>query len=297
MTKNLNQLISKAKVFHTFALPMEIGKINKLTVARATDNGYYLVDDDDNEVLLPNAYVTDDLKIADEIEVFVYKDSEDRIVATTLKPYVQFEEFAYLQVKEVNDYGAFMDWGLPKDLMVPFAEQTEKMKEGNWYLIFLLIDEQTERLIGSGNVNEFTYTDEIDINQGDEVDLLLYDMTELGMNVIVNNLYRGLIFKSDIHKNIQPGDRIKGYVKQVREDGKIDILLEPAGYDNSIDKNSDIILSALKENDGFLNLTDKSTPEDIKHKLGLSKKAFKKGLGKLYKQKIVELSEDGIKLL
>ncbi len=276
---------------------MEIGIINKLIAARSTDNGYYLTDNDGNEVLLPNAYVDDDLKIGDEIEVFVYKDSEDRIVATTLKPYVQFEEFAYLKVKEVNDYGAFMDWGLPKDLMVPFAEQTEKMKEGNWYLIFLLEDEQTERLIGSSKVNEFTFTTEIDVNTGDEVDLLLYNMTELGMNVIVNNMYKGLIFKSDIHKNIKPGDRIKGFVKQVREDGKIDIILEPAGYKNSIDPNSDIILSALKENDGFLNLTDKSAPEDIKRILGLSKKAFKNGLGNLYKQKIVELNKDGIKLL
>ena len=276
---------------------MEIGKTNKLIAARSTDNGYYLTDNDGNEVLLPNAYVADDLKIGNEIEVFVYKDSEDRIVATTLKPYVQFEEFAYLKVKEVNDYGAFMDWGLPKDLMVPFAEQTEKMKEGNWYLIFLLEDEQTERLIGSSKVNEFTFTTEIDVNTGDEVDLLLYNITELGMNAIVNNMYKGLIFKSDIHKNIKPGDRIKGFVKQVREDGKIDILLEPAGYKNSIDKNSDIILSALKENDGFLNLTDKSAPEDIKRILGLSKKAFKNGLGNLYKQKIVELNEDGIKLL
>ncbi len=276
---------------------MEIGKTNKLITARSTDNGYYLTDNDGNEVLLPNAYVADDLKIGDEIEVFVYKDSEDRIVATTLKPYVQFEEFAYLKVKEVNDYGAFMDWGLPKDLMVPFAEQTEKMKEENWYLIFLLEDEQTERLIGSSKVNEFTFTTEIDVNTGDEVDLLLYNMTELGMNAIVNNMYKGLIFKSDIHKNIKPGDRIKGFVKQVREDGKIDIILEPAGYKNSIDKNSDIILSALKENNGFLNLTDKNTPEEIKRILGLSKKAFKNGLGNLYKQKIVELNEDGIKLL
>ncbi len=276
---------------------MEIGKINKLTAARSTDNGYYLTDNDGNEVLLPNAYVADDLKIGNEIEVFVYKDSEDRIVATTLKPYVQFEEFAYLKVKEVNDYGTFMDWGLPKDLMVPFAEQTEKMEEGNWYLIFLLEDEQTERLIGSSKVNEFTFTTEIDVNTGDEVDLLLYNITELGMNAIVNNLYKGLIFKSDIHKNIKPGDRIKGFVKQVREDGKIDIILEPAGYKNSIDTNSDIILSILKENDGFLNLTDKSAPEDIKRILGLSKKAFKNGLGNLYKQKIVELNENGIKLL
>ena len=276
---------------------MEIGKINKLTVARATDFGNYLEDDAGNEVLLPNAYVTDDLNIDDEIEVFVYNDSEGRIVATTLKPYVQLEEFAFLQVKEVNKYGAFMDWGLPKDLMVPFAEQTKKMEGKKWYLIFLIKDEQTDRLIGSGKVNKFVNFKDIDVKQGDEVDLLLYKMTELGMNTIVNNIYKGLIFTSNIHKNIQPGDRIKGYVKQVREDGKIDILLEPIGYENSIDKNSGIILSVLKENNGFLDLTDKSAPEDIKHKLGLSKKAFKKGLGNLYKQKIVELNEDGIKLL
>ena len=275
---------------------MEIGKTNKLTAARSTDNGFYLTDNEGNEVLLPNAYVSDDLSIGHEIEVFVYKDSEDRIVATTLKPYIQFEEFAYLQAKEVNDYGAFMDWGLTKDLMVPFAEQSVRMEKGKWYLIFLLRDDQTERLIGSNKVKDFVFFKDIDVKEGDEVDLLLYDMTELGMNAIVNNLYKGLIFNSDIHKNIQPGDRIKGYVKQVREDGKIDLLLEPLGYKNSIDKNYDIILSALKENDGLLKLTDKSTPEEIKQKLGMSKKAFKRGLGKLYKQKIIELTEEGFKL-
>lgn len=276
---------------------MEIGKINKLTVARRTDNGCYLEDENENEVLLPNAYVTDDLKISDEIEVFVYKDSEDRIVATTLKPYIQFEEFAYLQVKEVNDYGAFIDWGLPKDLMVPFAEQTVKMVEGNWYLIFLLEDTETERLIGSNKIKDFLFFKDIDVKEGDEVDLLLYDMTELGMNAVVNNLYKGLIFKSDIHKVIKPGDKIKGYVKQVREDGKIDIILEPAGYTKSVDHNTDIIISALKENNGFLNITDKNTPDEINSLLGLSKKAFKKAIGKLYKEKKIELNEKGIKLL
>lgn len=282
---------------HTFAQAMEIGEINKLTVARTTDNGSYLEDNEGNEVLLPNAYVTDDLNIEDEIEVFIYKDSEDRIVATTLKPYVQLEQFAFLQVKEVNQYGAFLDWGLPKDLMVPFAKQNKKMEEGKSYLIFLLKDEQTDRLVGSAKVNEYVYFEDIDVKQGDEVDLLLYKSTDLGMNAIINNMYKGLIFTSDIHKNIKAGDKIKGYVKQVREDGKIDIQLEPIGYENSIDKNSNIILSAIKENNGFLELTDKSNPEDIKSKLCLSKKAFKKGLGNLYKQKLVELGEDGIKLL
>lgn len=276
---------------------MEIGKINKLTVARRTDNGCYLEDENENEVLLPNAYVTDDLKISDEIEVFVYKDSEDRIVASTLRPYIQFEEFAYLQVKEVNDYGAFIDWGLPKDLMVPFAEQTVKMLEGNWYLIFLLEDTETERLIGSNKIKDFLFFKDIDVKEGDEVDLLLYEMTELGMNAVVNNLYKGLIFKSDIHKTIKPGDKIKGFIKQVREDGKIDIILEPAGYTKSVDQNTEIIISALKESDGFLNITDKNTPDEIKSILGLSKKAFKKAIGKLYKEKKIELNEKGIKLL
>lgn len=275
---------------------MKIGRINKLTAARSTDNGFYLTDNDGNEVLLPNAYVSGELAIGHEIEVFVYKDSEDRIVATTLSPYIQFEEFAYLQAKEVNDFGAFMDWGLPKDLMVPFAEQAVRMEKGKWYLVFLLEDEQTERLIGSNKIKDFVFFKDIDVKAGDEVDLLLYEMTELGMNAIVDNMYKGLIFKSDIHKNIKPGDKIKGYVKLVREDGKIDLLLEPLGYKNSIDKYTEIILSAIKENDGLLNLTDKSSAEEIKEKLGLSKKAFKKAVGKLYKEKIVELSDEGVKL-
>ena len=276
---------------------MEIGRIEKLKADRATDFGFYLIDEDENEVLLPNAYVSDDLKVGDEIEVFIYKDSEDRIVATTLKPYVQLEEFAYLQVKEVNDYGAFLDWGLPKDLFVPFAEQKEKMKEGEWYLVFVVMDDHSERLLASSMLNKYVYYDDIDISQGDEVDLLLYELSDLGMNAIVDNMYKGLIFKSDIHKNIKPGDRIKGYVKQVRSDGKIDIQLEPLGYKNSIDPNSKIIIDALNENNGFLDVTDKSAPDIIKFKLGLSKKAFKKALGHLYKQKLVSISDDGIKLL
>jgi hypothetical protein len=276
---------------------MKIGKTNKLRIVRSTDNGYYLEDDESNEVLLPNAYITDEMKMDDEIEVFLYKDSEDRIVATTEKPYVYLEEFAWLKVKEVNDFGAFIDWGLQKDLLVPFAEQNEKMKEGNWYLIFLLEDEETERLIGSAKVNEFVFFDDIDVKQGDEVDLLLYDRTDLGMNAIVNNLYRGLIFESDIHKEINPGEKLKGYVKQVREDGKIDLVLEPLGYKNTIDKNCEVILAAIKENNVILNLSDKTAPEIISKTLGISKKAFKKGLGKLYKEKQVEITPEGIILL
>jgi predicted RNA-binding protein (virulence factor B family) len=167
----------------------------------------------------------------------------------------------------------------------------------NWYLIFLLKEEGTGKLIGSNKVNDFVFFDEIDLKAGDEVDLLLYRTTDLGMNTIVNNLYKGLIFNSNIHKNITPGDKLKGYVKEVREDGNIDVLLEPPGYKGSIDKNSRVILEALSVNDGFLELNDKSDPEDIKFVLGLSKKAFKRSLGNLYKQKLVEIYKDGIKLL
>ncbi len=276
---------------------MEIGRIQKLIADRETEFGYYLIDEDNNEVLLPNAYITDDIKLGAEIEVFIYKDSEDRIVATTIKPYVQVEEFAYLQVKEVNNYGAFLDWGLPKDLLVPYAEQKEKMKAGEWYLVFVVLDEQSERLVASSMLNKYVFFDDIDISQGDEVKLLLYELSELGMNAIVDNMYKGLIFKSDIHKNIKPGDRIKGYVKQVRSDGKIDIQLEPLGYKNSIDPNSNIILKALNDNNGFMDITDKSAPDEIKLRLGLSKKAFKKALGHLYKQKLISLDDNGIRLL
>lgn len=275
---------------------MEIGKTNTLRINRATDNGLYLVDNEFEEVLLPNAYVTEELKIGDNIDVFIYKDSEDRLVATTEEPLIKLNEFAYLQVKDVNRFGAFIDWGLPKDLMVPFAEQNKKMEPGEWYLIFLALDEETNRLFGSNKVNDFVFFTEIDVKEGDEVDLLLYEMNDLGMQAIVNNLYKGLIFKSDIHKEIKAGERLKGYVKNVRDDGKIDILLEPMGYKNVIDKNSDLILSTLKEKEGFLKLSDKSTPEEIKEILGMSKKNFKKVIGNLYKKKLIEITNDGIRI-
>jgi len=276
---------------------MEIGKINKLKVSELDTNNYYLLDDSNNKAHLKKDEVTENLIIGDEIEAFIYKDTDDDFVATTTKPYIQIEEFAFLKVKSVNKFGAFIDWGLSMDLLVPFSEQTGRLEEDNWYLFFLLIDEKTGRLIASRKLNEFVFFDKIDVEQGEQVDLLLYDLTDLGMNAIVNNMFKGLIFSSDIHKNINPGDKIKGYVKQVREDGKIDIVLEPLGYKQSIDKNAEIILMALNDNDGFLELHDKSNPEDIKQILGLSKKSFKKGLGYLYKQKLIELGTDGIKLI
>ncbi len=275
---------------------MEIGKINRLVVARRSDYGLYLVDNADNEVLLPNAYVTEEMSIADELEVFLYKDSEDRLVATTLTPKVQLERFAYLQVKDTNQHGAFLDWGLPKDLMVPHMEQSSKMEEGNWYLIFLFLDEQTNRLVASSKINDFFFYEDVDVQEGDEVDLLIYKKTDLGYNVVVNNMFKGLIYHNQLFKSIQLGDSTKGYVKFIREDGKIDVVLEKQGYENTIDEHSKAVLDELNENDGYLSLNDKSSPEDIKFQLEMSKKNFKKAIGSLYKQKLIEFTEDGIKL-
>lgn len=276
---------------------MQIGLINKLKVNRVTDEGYHLVDDTNNEALLPKTFVNDKVSTGDEINVFVYNDLDDRTVATTTKPDILLDHFAFLKVTAMRKGDVFMDWGMPDDLLVPYAEQAQRMLVDNWYLIFLLKDEETGKLIGSNKVNDFVFFDEIDLKVGDEVELLVYKTTDLGMNAIVNNLHKGLIFTSDIHKNINPGERIKGYVKHVREDGNIDLLLEPLGFKESIDKNSRVILDALSVSDGFLELTDKSAPEDIKFILGLSKKAFKRSLGNLYKQKLVEIYNDGIKLL
>lgn len=275
---------------------MKLGKTNLLKVSQLTELGYLLEDEDSKNILLPKATVTAKLAIDDTIDVFVYKDSDARLMATTQKPTIQLEQFAFLQVKDVNKIGAFMDWGISKDLLVPYSEQTVRMKTGEWHLVFMLLDEETNRLIGSCKENEFVFFDEIDVAEGDEVDLLVYSRTDLGFNAIVNNLYKGLIFNSNVHKEIQCGDTLKGYVKQVREDGNIDLLLEPLGYRKSIDPTTETILTKLKENKGCIYLTDKSTPEDIKEQLGMSKKAFKRGLGSLYKQKKVVILEDCVKL-
>jgi len=276
---------------------MEIGKINTLVASRPIEYGFILIDEEENEVLLPNAYLSKDIVLGEETDVFLYTDSEDRIVATILEPKVKLGEYAYLKAIDVNKFGAFMDWGLPKDLLVPFAEQASKMEEGKYYPIFLLQDESTGRLVGSSKINKFIIFDNIDLKVGQEVDILPYGMTDLGMNVIVDNKYRGLIFKSNIHKHIEEGEVIKAYVKKVREDGKLDIHLEPLGYRQSIDKNTQIILDALNNSEGFIALTDKSTPQAIKTVLGLSKKAFKRGVGNLYRQKIIIIDDHGIKLV
>ncbi len=273
---------------------MVLGKTNKLKIYRSTDQGYYLIDEENNEVLLPNVYSSEEMKIDDYLEVFVYKDSQGRLTATTLVPKAEVDHFAYLEVKQITKVGAFMDWGIAKDLLVPFAEQTEEMKVGEKYLVFIFEDEFTDRIVGSCKENDFVYFDEIDLEVNQKVSVLPYRKSHLGMNVIIENQYKGLIHNSDIHRGIELGISIFGFVKNIREDGKLDITLEAQGYRNSIDEHRSSVLDYIKKSNGTIYITDKSSPEMIKEALGMSKKAFKKAIGNLYKSKKIDILEDRI---
>jgi len=275
---------------------IQLGIFSTLTAIRQKKQGVYLVDDDGDEVLLPNKYIPEDLKPGDKLSVFVYTDSEDRLVATTVRPKILLHEFACLRVNQVTPFGAFLDWGLEKDLFVPFKEQRVKMKEGQSHIIYLYNDEESDRLVGSARINRFLEKENISVREGEEVDLLIGKATPLGMNVIINNLYAGLIFKNEIFQNLDMGDRIKGYVKKIRPDNKIDVSLQKQGYGN-IEPSADRILDYLKVNNGRLGLTDKSPAPEIMAICQMSKKSFKKAIGALYKKKLIRLEKDGIYLL
>ena len=274
---------------------IEIGKYNTLTAARRIVHGMVLVDEEGDDVLLPKKFVPEELEPEDTIEVFVYTDSEDWPVATTQRPKAILGQFAYLQVKEVVPFGAFLDWGLDKDLLAPFAEQSKKMERGKGYLVYLLLDEQTGRMIASSKLNKFLETENIELEEKQEVELLIGPQTDIGYNAIINHRYRGLLYKSDLFRTVQPGDQCKGYVKTIRPDKKIDLSLRQPGYAH-VEPNAEKILQLLEKNNGFLGLHDKSAPEEITARLQMSKKTFKKAIGALYKQKLVRIEEDGVYL-
>lgn len=273
---------------------IEIGKYHTLKIVRDTQVGLFL-SDGTTDVLLPNKYVPKRFEIEDEINVFVYLDHEERLTATTLKPYIKRDEFAYLQVSYINQYGAFLNWGLEKDLFVPFKEQARKMEEGKRYLVYAYLDEKTDRLVASSKLNQFLEHENIELETGEEVDLIVSHITELGINVIINSKYKGLLYKDEVFENLTPGKKLKGFIKNIREDNKIDVSLVKPGIEG-IEENAQIVLEELKSSNGFLRLTDNSHPEEIKTVLKMSKKAFKKAIGTLYKQKIISIKEDGIYL-
>ena len=222
-------------------------------------------------------------------------DNEERPVAITDKPYIKRNDFALLRCNQVTKFGAFLDWGLVKELFCPFKEQAFKMKAGGWYLVHCYLDEESERLVASSKTNRFLDNKELTVEQYEEVDLIVSHPSDIGMNVIVNNCHLGLVFKDEIYKDISVGDRLKGIVKKIRSGNKLDISLSQIGYRN-IEPNAQFVLTELEDNNGFLPLNDKSSPEDIKDAMQMSKKSFKKAIGSLYKERQIEIKEDGIYL-
>lgn len=275
---------------------IELGRFNTLKILRDTDPGLFLGDDEDNEVLLPNRYVPPNFEIDEYLEVFVYLDNEERLVAVTDTPYIQRGEFALLRCNAVNDYGAFLDWGMVKELFCPFKEQAFKMKKGGWYLVHCYLDEKSNRLAASSKTNRFLDNTELSVALFDEVDLIVSHPSEMGMNVIVNQRHLGLVFQSDIFKDLSIGDQLKGFVKKIRPGNKIDISLTQIGYRN-IEPSAQALIELMNDHDGFLSITDKSTPETIKSVAQMSKKSFKKAVGSLYKQRLIRMEEDGIYLV
>ena len=275
---------------------IHIGEFNTLEILRDTEPGMFLGDTEGNEVLLPNRYVEDVFKVGDDVEVFIYLDNDERLVAVTDEPHITKGDFAVLRCNEVNDYGAFLDWGMVKELFCPFKEQAFPMKKGGWYLVHCYLDEKSERLVASSKTNRFLDNTELTVEEFEEVNLIVSHPSDFGMNVIINKQHMGLIYKDNIFQELSIGDRLKGIVKKIRPGNKLDIALGQIGYRN-IEPNAKKILDTLGDNSGYLPLHDKSSPEAIKEALEMSKKNFKKAIGTLYKQKQITIEKDGIRLV
>ncbi|MBW8333887.1 MAG: GntR family transcriptional regulator [Prolixibacteraceae bacterium] len=274
----------------------EIGKINHLYVVKEVDFGIYLDGGDLGEILMPKRYVPEGTQPEDTIDAFIYLDSEDRLVATTEKPLAMVEEFALLEVVAVTPVGAFLNWGLPKDLFVPFREQRQPMEEGKKYLVYVYVDTNTKRIAASSKIENYLDNIPVDYDVDEEVDLIIVNETDLGYNAIIDNCHLGIIYKNEVFQPLNPGDKIQGYIKKIRTDGKIDLRLEKIGYEK-ISSFVDRIIAELQKNKGFLPLTDKSSPEEIYKAFRISKKNFKAAIGALYKKRFIALEDNGIRLL
>jgi len=273
----------------------KIGRKNLLEVVKIAPHGAYLQGGWLGEILLPNRFVPEDCEVGDPIDVFIYLDSEDRYIATTQRPRAQVGEVAFLPVVAVNQVGAFLDWGLPKDLLVPFNEQRSTMEEGKSYLVYLYTDSETHRIAASSKLNQFIERHPENYEKGQEVNLFINATTDIGYSAVINHKDWGVLFFSDVVKPLNIGQKIKGYIKQVREDGKIDLSLHAPGF-AKIDNLATRILKELNNNDGFLPLSDKSQPEAIYQAFGISKKSYKTAIGTLYKKRLITISENGIQL-
>ncbi|UNZ00490.1 S1-like domain-containing RNA-binding protein [Zhouia spongiae] len=274
---------------------IKIGEYNTLEILRLTSVGLFLGDEEGNDILLPNKYVPETYELGNKLTVFCYLDHDERPVASSLTPKITLNDFGLLQAVEVNEIGAFLDWGLEKHLFVPYREQARKMETGKWYLVYLYMDDETDRLVASSKTNNFISNEELTVNRFDEVDLIVSRHTEMGAEVIINQKHKGLVYENEIFTELHLGDRLKGVIKKVREDNKIDVSLQQIGYKN-IEPTAERILHELERNNGFLGLHDKSDADLVREMLGMSKKSFKKAVGSLYKQKLILIKDDGIYL-
>ena len=276
-------------------MQIELGKYNQLEVVKEVDFGVYLNGGEEGEILLPKRYVPEGCKLGDVLNVFIYLDNEERLIATTLQPLVQVGEFACREVAWVNEFGAFLDWGLMKDLFVPFREQKMKMQKGHRYVIHAHVDEESYRIMASAKIERYLSKDMPDYEPGQEVEVMVWQKTDLGYKVIVENRYGGLVYQNEIFQPLQPGMKLAAYVRQVREDGKIDLALQQDGQ-RKVKDFSDVLLQFIKDQGGYTTLNDKSAAETIYDTFGVSKKTFKKAVGDLYKKRLVVLEEGGIRL-
>ena len=277
-------------------MSIELGKFNTLRVVKEVDFGMYLDGGEEGEILLPSRYVPENCKPGDELTVFIYLDNEERLVATTLTPLVQVGEFACLEVAWINQYGAFLNWGLMKDLFVPFREQKMKMQIGKQYVIHAHLDDESYRIVASAKVTLYLSKEKAPYEPGQEVSILIWQKTDLGFKAIIENRYSGLLYESEIFQPLHTGMTLKAYVKQVREDGKIDLILQKPGQ-GKVEDFAATLLDYIREQGGHITLHDKSPAEEIYDTFGVSKKTFKKAVGDLYKKHVVLLQENGIELV
>ncbi len=275
---------------------IKLGDYNKLSIVKEVDFGLYLDGGEEGEILLPTRYIPKGAKPGEEIEVFVYLDQDERLVATTERPFVKVGEFGYLEVAWVNQYGAFLNWGLMKDLFCPFSEQKQKMTKGSRHVVHVHIDEESFRIVASAKVERYLSQSTPDYYQNEAVDLLVWQRTDMGYKVIINNEHQGLVYANQVFRPIHIGEKLRGYIGQIRQDGKIDVMLQPTGRQQTIDF-AETLTDYLIAHGGHCPYGDKTDPETIKEVFGVSKKTFKKSVGDLYRKHIIIIDDEGLHLL
>ena len=273
-----------------------IGAINELEVVKTVEFGVYLDGGRDGEILMPKRYVPEDCNVGDILKVFVYTDSEDRLIATTETPLAMVGEFAMLKVVDITSVGAFLDWGVMKDLLVPFREQQEKMEKGKSYLVYIYLDHESQRIVGTSKLDKCLDNIPVDYEPGEEVNLIIAGKTVLGYKAIVDNSHWGVIYHNEVYQPLKTGQKLKGYIKLVRPDEKIDLRLDKPGFEKTEDT-ADIIIRKLNAANGFLPYNDNSSPEEIASMFHTSKKNFKRAIGTLYKQRKITIEDNGIRTI